>query len=131
MNELTREQTEYAVGRLVRLVEFRGLKQTQLEHVSGVNQSTISKILSSHQETGTDTYMPSGEILTKLFKALGLKLSDILNESDRIAEEILGYMATPLTGLSPAADNEVRNVVKRVRELAARDQFVTPSFEIY
>jgi transcriptional regulator with XRE-family HTH domain len=131
MNELTREQTEYAVGRLVRLVEFRGLRQTQLEHVSGVNQSTISKILSSRQETGTDRYMPSGEILTKLFKALGLKLSEILNESDRIAEEILGYMATPLTGLSSAADNEVRNVVKRVRELAARDQFVTPSFEIY
>jgi transcriptional regulator with XRE-family HTH domain len=131
MNELTREQIEYAVGRLVRLVEFRELKQTHLERVSGVNQSTISKILSSTREPGADRYMPSEETLTKLFKALGLKLGDILNDSDGVAEEILGYMATPLTGLSQIADTEVRRIVQRVRELAADDQFASPRFDIY
>src|SRR5204862_2798262 len=97
----------------------------------GVNQSTISKILSSIREPGADPYMPSEETLTKLFKALGLKLADILNESDRVAEEILGYMATPLTGLSLVADTEARRIVERVRELAADDQFAAPRFDIY
>src|SRR5258708_6553779 len=99
MKELTNEQVEYAVGRLVRLVENRGYTQKQLEEVSGVNQSTISKILSSRQGLG-DKYKPSEETLAKLFKAIGLKLGDILNESDRLAGELLGYLATPLTGLS-------------------------------
>jgi transcriptional regulator with XRE-family HTH domain len=83
MRELTREQVEYAVGRLVRLVESRGIKQTQLEQTSDVNQSTISKIFSGWQEPGADKYTPSEEVLTKLFSAIGLKLSNILNEADR------------------------------------------------
>jgi len=71
MRELTREQVEYAVGRLVRLVESRGIKQTQLEQTSEVNQSTISKIFSGWQEPGADKYTPSEEVLTKLFSAIG------------------------------------------------------------
>lgn len=125
MRALTREQTEYAVARLVRLVEFRKMTQTQLENVSGVKQSTISKIIAG------DGYMPTEETLAKLFKAMGLKLNDILNESDRVAEEILGYMATPLTGLSIKQDTEVRRVVDIVRAVAAGERFVTPRFEIY
>src|SRR6266550_627105 len=111
MQELTKEKTEYAVGRLIRLIESRKIKQTQLEQWSGVNQSTISKILSPSQEIGGDRYTPSEEILRKLFQALGLKLADIVVESDRIADEIIGYLATPLTGLTPNAEKEVRKVI--------------------
>ena len=131
MSELTREQVEYAVGRLVRLVESRGTTQTQLEQASGVNQSTISKIFSGWQEPGADKYSPSEEILTKLFAAIGLKLNNILNESDRFADQLVGYMATPLTGISAAADKEIRRVVKLVSDIAAGEEFSAPKFEIY
>jgi transcriptional regulator with XRE-family HTH domain len=128
---LTQEQTEFAVGRLVRIVETRKFTQTQLEQLSGVNQSTISKILSSRHEPGIDRYTPSEDILTKLFRALGLKLSDILNESDLLPDEILGYLATPLTGLSDAADGELRRTVHVIQAIAAEPQFASPKFEIY
>ena len=131
MRELTREQVEYAVGRLVRLVESRGTTQTQLEQASGGNQSTISKIFSGWQEPGADKYTPSEEILTKLFAAIGLKLNNILNESDRFADQLVGYMATPLTGISAAADKEIRRVVKLVSDIAAGEEFSAPKFEIY
>jgi hypothetical protein len=64
MSELTREQVEYAVGRLVRLVESRGITQTQLEQASAVNQSPISKMFSGWQEPGGAKYTPSEETLT-------------------------------------------------------------------
>src|SRR5688572_5181713 len=132
MKELTQEQTEYAVGRFVRLMESRKYTQTQLEQISGVNQSTISKIASSrHDADGTDRYRPSEEVLAKLFKAMGLKLSDILNESDRLPGEILGYLATPLTGLSDVADQELRRVVQLIQGIAADPQFGSPRFELY
>src|SRR5205807_4967876 len=131
MRELTQEETEYAVGRLVRLIESRKYTQTQLEQLSGVNQSTISKISSSRHELGADRYRPSSDVLAKLFKAMGLKLSDILNESDRLPDEILGYLATPLTGLSDAADQELRRVVSLIQEIAAESPFESPRFEIY
>src|SRR5262245_477341 len=125
------EQTEYAVGRLIRLVQSRKYTQTQLEQLSGVSQSTISKILSSRPEHGVDRYRPSVDVLTKLFKAIGLKLSDILSESDRPPDEILGYLATPLTGLSDTADQELRRVVRLIQDVAAEPQFDSPRFEIY
>jgi transcriptional regulator with XRE-family HTH domain len=131
MLELTKEQIEYAVGRLMRLVESRKIKQTQLEVWSGVNQSTISKILSPSQEIAGDRYTPSEEVLRKLFQALGLKLADIIVETDRIAEEIIGYLATPLTGLIPNAEIEVKRVVNFIRTVASDKQFDAPPFEIY
>jgi transcriptional regulator with XRE-family HTH domain len=126
MRELSMEQIEYAIGRLVRLVEIRGVKQTQLEHASGVNQSTISKILSRSQDSA-DHYTPSEEILRKLFQGLGLKLSDILNETDEIPDEILGYLATPLTGLDAKCDNELRRIVAMVQTIAAANEFTGPA----
>ncbi|HWY69464.1 MAG TPA: helix-turn-helix transcriptional regulator [Terriglobales bacterium] len=131
MQELSKEQTEYAVGRLIRIVESRKIKQTQLEQWSGVNQSTISKILSPTQEIVGDRYTPSEEVLRRLFQALGLKLTDILVESDRIADEIIGYLATPLTGLTPDAELEVRRVIGLIRDVARDKQFDSPRFEIY
>lgn len=124
MRELSMEQVEYAICRLVSLVEFREIKQTQLEHLSGVNQSTISKIISRSQE-------PSEEILRKLFQALGLKFADILNESDCLPNEILGYLATPLTSLSEKADVELRRIVSLVGRVASEERFQSPRFEIY
>jgi transcriptional regulator with XRE-family HTH domain len=131
MRELTKEQVEYAVAWLVRLIEIREVKQTWLAAQSGISQSTISKIQTGSKEPGGEKYTPSEEVLTKLFRALGLKLSEILNESDSMAEEILGYLATPLTGLSAYEDQEVRKVVKTVRDVASEERFTAPPFEIY
>lgn len=125
------EQIEYAVGRLVQLVESREIKQSQLEQISGVNQSTISKILTHSQRSCEERYVPSDEVLKKLFQALGLKLSDIVSESDCLPDEILGYLATPLTALSQAADTQLRQVVGRIRSSAADKEFDPPHFEIY
>jgi transcriptional regulator with XRE-family HTH domain len=131
MKVLTREQTEGAVARLVQLIELRGIKQEVLATNSEVSQSTISKIMTGSKDLGSEKYVPSEEVLKRLFNALGHKLSDILNESDRVGEEIYGYLATPLTGLSAAQDAELRNVVQRIREIAADPQFSSPPFEIY
>lgn len=81
MRELTREQVEYAVGRLVRLVESRGIKQTQLEQASEVNQSTISKIFSGWQEPGADKYTPSEEIS---YEAVRRHRPEAVQHSERI-----------------------------------------------
>lgn len=51
MRQLSIEQTEYAVGTLVRLVRHRGVTQTQLQEDTGVAQSTISKILTHAHES--------------------------------------------------------------------------------
>ena len=131
MKDLTREQIEYAVSRFIRLMEVRALKQQWIASMSGVNQSTISKIENGWKEQGAEKYLPSEDILTKLFKALGHKLTDILNESDSVGNEILGYLATPLTGLSPIQDLGLRNVVVQIREIASGPQFASPAFEIY
>lgn len=131
MRELRMEQIEYAVARLVQLIEFRGMKQIVLEESSGVAQSTISKILSRSQEHAGERYTPTEEVLKRLFHALGLKLTDILNEPDCLPDEILGYLATPLTALSPDSDNELKRVVDKVRALAAEKQFQSPPFNIY
>ncbi len=131
MKELTREQIEYAVGRFIRLIEVRRLKEQWIADMSGVNQSTISKIKTGWKEQGAEKYLPSEELLTKLFKALGHKLNDILNESDSVGNEILGYLATPLTGLSATQDLGLRKVVDQIREIASGPQFASPAFEIY
>jgi transcriptional regulator with XRE-family HTH domain len=130
MKDLTKEQVEFAVGRFVSLYQTREMKQTVLERSSGVGQSTISKILSRSQEN-EESYTPSTEVLQKLFNALGVRLADILHESEEIADEISGYLATPLTGLSEIEDAEVRTVVELIRKIASEDQFSGPRFEVY
>ena len=93
MEHLTVEQTTYAVATLDRIVKARDYTQTQLEQLSGVKQSQISKILAKLSD-------PTSEVLVKLFKALGLKLEDILHEAPTSdADELLGYLATPLTAV--------------------------------
>jgi transcriptional regulator with XRE-family HTH domain len=105
------------------------MKQVEIERLSGVDQSTISKII--HSRDIDEQYAPSAEVLQKLFQGLGIPLADIINESDHLAEEIVGYLATPLTGLTKSEDNEVRRVVAAIRKLASEPQFVKPRFEMY
>lgn len=132
MKDLSKEQIEYAVARLRAIVESRKVTQAQLQQWSSVHQSTISKILSASQENGGEPYTPSEDVLKKLFRALGLTLAEVLTESDRVAEEILGYLATPLTGLCPAADEEIGRIVDRIRRIACDSEvFNSPPFELY
>lgn len=120
MKELSNEQTEYAVTRLQRMVESRGLTQPELQALSKVSQSAISKIFARNMT-------PSTEQLTKLFQALGLKLHDVL-ELDAEPEYLYGYLATPLTGIAsdPPLDSALRSVVQKIKEVAADPEFKNP-----
>jgi transcriptional regulator with XRE-family HTH domain len=124
MKQLTKEQLEFAVGRLQQVVEYRELSQTQLEEVSGIAQSTISKIFKRTQD-------PSPENLRKLCRAIGVKLSDLTNEIELFSQELVGYLATPLSGLSVPEDTELRKLVDRIRALVAVDEFKDPHFDLY
>ncbi len=122
--ELTDEQAKYAVARFVSLFESRDEKQTHIAARSGLSQPYISKIIDG------DVRTPSRETLERLFDALGLKLSHILNE-DHLSEEIVGYLATPLTALTTKEDSELRRIVKLIRDVASDKEFVKPSFRVY
>ncbi len=74
MENLNAEQLAFAVATFENLVNARDLTQIQLEQLSGVKQSQVSKIISRQAD-------PSPEVLVKLFKALGLKLEDILHDA--------------------------------------------------
>ncbi len=127
MENLTVEQLAFAVATLENLVNARGLTQTQLEHLSGVKQSQVSKIFSKQSE-------PSPAVLVKLFNALGLKLEDILHDAPTSSvNELLGYLATPLTGIvaSQRQNTELERVVAELRHLALSGEFVSPRFNLY
>jgi transcriptional regulator with XRE-family HTH domain len=124
MKQLSKERLELAVGRLQQLVEYRGLSQTQLEEWSGIAQSTISKILNRSQD-------PSLDNLKKLCRAVGVKLSDLTNEIEPFGHELVGYLATPLTGLSLREDEELRKVVDKIKGLVGADEFDDPRFDLY
>ena len=124
MKELSKEQVEFAVGRLQQLIEFRGLSQTQVEQGSGIAQSTISKILKRTQD-------PSVDALKKLWRVIGVKLSDLTNEVELFGHELVGYLATPLTGLSLPQDAELRKVVDRIKKFVDADEFEDPRFNLY
>ncbi len=124
MRQLSKEQLEFAVGRLQQLVEYRGLSQTQLEEWSGIAQSTISKILKRSLD-------PSPDNLKKLCRAIGVKLSDLTNEIELFGHELVGYLATPLTGLSAEEDAELRTVVEKIKRLAGASEFDDPRLDLY
>jgi transcriptional regulator with XRE-family HTH domain len=125
MRDLKTEEIEYAVGRLEAYMASRGLSQSELAEFSGVEQSTISKILHRKQE-------PSLENLQKLFAGLGLQFTDVLRAAaDRVPRTLQGYLATPLTGLTDQQDVSVRNVVKMVRQCSGAAEFSNPPINIY
>ncbi|SRR6266446_137235 len=126
MNPLRPEQIEYAVTFLRDLVEQKELKQTDLERCSGVAQSEISKILRQEKT-------PSVEQLRKLSQAMSFKLSEILHEIEEIPDEILGYLATPLTAVvaDRSKEDSLISVVKKLRGIASADEFKEPRFNLY
>jgi transcriptional regulator with XRE-family HTH domain len=125
MHGLKTEETEYAVSRLSAYMNSRGLNESALADVSGVGQSTISKILLRKQE-------PSLDILQKLFRGLGLQLTDVLRAAaDGLPKTLQGYLATPLTGLSDKRDASVRAVVEAVRRCSSAAEFSDPPIEVY
>lgn len=124
MTQLSKEQLGFAVGRLQQLIEYRKLSQSQLEAWSGIAQSTISKILKRSQD-------PSADNLKKLCRAIGVKLSDLTNEIEVFGHELVGYLATPLTGLTLAEDAELRKLVERIKGLVNSDEFDDPRFDLY
>ena len=125
MKELSNEQTEFAVTTLDRMVESRGVTQSELQDLTKISQSAISKFFSRDLR-------PNAEQLEKLFHALGLKLHDVL-ELEAEPEYIYGYLATPLTGIdkNPRCDSELRSVVKRIKNAAADRSLGEPPFDIY
>lgn len=125
MRGLKKEEIEYAIGRLEVYMTSRGLNQSDLDGLSDVEQSTISKILHRRQD-------PSLENLQKLFGSLGLQLGDVLTAAaDRLPKMLQGYLATPLTGLTDQEDASVRSVVESVRRCAAAPDFSNPPLTIY
>ena len=122
---LRKEEIEYAIGRLDAYMGTRGLNQCDLEELSGVEQSTISKILNRRQE-------PSLENLQKLFEGLGLQFTDVLRAAaDHLPKILQGYLATPLTGLTDRQDASVRAVVEDVRRLCGAAEFSNLPINIY
>jgi transcriptional regulator with XRE-family HTH domain len=125
MRGLKKEEIEFAVGRLEVHMTSRGLNQSDLEALSGVEQSTISKILKRKQE-------PSPENLRKLFEGLGLQFTDVLRDAaDCVPRVLQGYLATPLTGLTDQQDTSVRAVVEAVRRCSSAAEFLDPPINIY
>src|SRR5260370_27439035 len=125
MRELKKEEIEYAISRLEAPMDWRDPNQRDLDELTGVEQSTISKILHRKQE-------PSLENLQKLFGGLGLQLADVLKAAaDRLPKILRGYLATPLTGLSEAEDSSVRAVVEAVRRCAGAAEFFDPPVNVY
>src|SRR5580700_8386977 len=117
MHILKKEDIEYAIGRLEVYMASRGLSQSELEGLSTVEQSTISKILHRKQE-------PSIDNLQKLFEGLGLQFADVLKAAaDRLPKILQGYLATPLTGLTDRQDASVRGVVEVVRRCCGTAEF--------
>jgi len=125
MKKLSREQLEFAVSYLNRLTELRGISQTQLARLAGsVTQGTVSKIFARAQE-------PTEEVLKNLFAAVGVNLAEIVNDPETLGHEILGYLATPLTGLSPRAEATVQNVVTRIKSVLSSVEFSDPPTKMY
>ena len=122
--KISKDQTEYAVACLHQITESRGINQSQLETLSGVNQSTISKMF-------TRTLDPSFDNLKKLFQALGLRLADVLYETEGLAHDLSGYLATPLTNVvgDKKAESELRSVIGRIKEIAG--SFTDPGVDLY
>jgi transcriptional regulator with XRE-family HTH domain len=122
MKELSKEQLEYAVGCIKNVASKHGLNQPMLAEMSGVNQSTISKIYSGAAGT-------TREVLSKICRPLGLKLTDVLlHENTECNQPLCGYLATPLSGLEPASEAQIEKLVRTIKTVA---QATDPSIDLY
>jgi transcriptional regulator with XRE-family HTH domain len=128
---LSGEQRERARLMFSAIYEFRknheptGFKQSHIGEVSGVPQSTISKILSGQLD-------PSEDQLNRLFEALGLRLDNVLADW-RPKDRLVGYLASPLTAVAadPAQNAELERVVRQLRATAVSEEFSSPAIDLY
>src|ERR1035438_8357817 len=93
MEHYGKEQLEYVLNYVRQVYESRQLKQTTLAADSGVEQSTISRLFNERME-------PTVDVLRKLCTGLGTNFEEIVRTPQRAAPFLLGYLATPLTGLT-------------------------------
>jgi transcriptional regulator with XRE-family HTH domain len=122
MKELSKEEVEYAVGCLKNVAAKHGLNQPMLAEMSGVNQSTISKIFSGAAGATRD-------VLSKICRALGLKLADVLlHGNTECNQSLCGYLATPLSGLGPDREPQIEKIVGTIKSVA---HATDPSIDIY
>lgn len=126
MRHLSTEKLQFAAARLARIKASRNISQTELAELSGVAQSTISKILGDE-----DGYAPSEDALVKLFEGLGYNLYDVVNTPGSVPERLYGYLATPLTALRDAAHQGLQKAVSDVRAIAADAMFGSLPFDVY
>lgn len=124
MEHHSREQLEYVLNYVKRVFESRELKQTTLAADSSVEQSTISRLFNGHLE-------PSAELLRKLCRGLGTNFEEVVHSPQQAVPFLLGYLATPLTGLTDRQDVELRKLVAALKECSGPEEFTDPRFELY
>src|SRR5689334_10294059 len=104
MEGYTREQLEYVLNYVKQVYGSRDYKETTLAADSGVAQSTVSRLFNGRIE-------PTVDVLRKLCTGLGTNFEEVVRTPQRVAPYLLGYVATPLTGLSDDQDRELRKLV--------------------
>lgn len=124
MEDYTKEQLEYVLNYIKQVYESRDLKQTTLAADSGIEQSTISRLFNDRME-------PTVDLLRKLCTGLGTNFEEVVRTPQRVSPYLLGYLATPLTGLSDDEDRELRRVVADLKALTGPKEFNDPRFELY
>ena len=126
MAKLSPEHTVYAVTVLEKLFKQRELSQKWLEDHSGISQPEISRILSRQKD-------PTKKELQSLFEALGLTLSEIISTLETLPDDLLVYVATPLTGFvkDKTKDSALREFVTRITTVADKQHFDKPNFRFY
>lgn len=122
MEEFSKYEIEGAVSCIKNIMTRRELGQDQLAVMSGVSQSTISKVFSG--ESGA-----SQQVMRKLCRALGVRLEDILDGARDLLHDLCGYLGTPLTGLTPQMDTELQRTVDSIKNVA--HAFTNPKIELY
>ena len=124
MEHYRKEQLEYVLDYVRQVYGSRQLKQTVLAADSGIEQSTISRLFNGRME-------PTVDVLRKLCAGLGTNFEEVVRTPQRAAPYLLGYLATPLTGLSDQQDRELRKLVADLKELAGPELFSNPRMELY
>jgi hypothetical protein len=98
MDNLTVEQLPFAVATLENLVNARG------PYLNTARAPRRRQTIGDFKGPDPAQADPSPEVLVKPFKALGLKLDDILHDAPIAGvNELLGYLATPLTAVVTSA----------------------------
>jgi transcriptional regulator with XRE-family HTH domain len=124
MEHCTKGQLEYVLNYIKQVSQSRHLKQTVLEQDSGVPQPTISRLFGGQLD-------PTLDLLRKLCMGLGTNIEEVLHTPERSVPYLLGYVATPLTGLSDAEDRELRRLVLQLKAMAGPDAFPDPRIELH